>query len=36
MFDLLLLGDRVAVVGTNRDHPALKKRLDFLMTGRDP
>jgi len=35
MFDLPL-GDRFAVVGTNRDHPAVKKRLDFLMTGGDP
>ena len=32
MFDLLQ-GDRFAVVGTNRGHPAVKKRLDFVMTG---
>ena len=32
MYDLLL-GDLFVVVGTNRDHPAVKRRLDFLMTG---
>jgi hypothetical protein len=36
MFDLPPLGDRFGVVGTKGDHPAVKKRLDLLMTGGNP